>query len=712
MTTRNYAQLIAKELHLTENQVENTLELLNAGATVPFISRYRKEATGSLNEVQIVGIRDLCRHWISLDRRRAAVLDSIRGQHKLTVDLENRINQASTLSAIEDLYLPFRPKRTTRASVAMKRGLEPLAKIIAAQRPVSWTETAARFVDPDREIHDVEGALAGARDILSERIAENVAIRTRVRDLFRREARIISRLVDGKVDSEEKYRIYYDVNMPLSRIPSHRLLALLRGEKEGILHLDIAPDSDRALLLLRKFLIRGDNNCAEQVWMAAQDAYKRLLRPQMETEMRRFYKDRADTEAIRVFAQNLRQLLMAPALGQKTVLAIDPGFRTGCKLVVLDPQGRLLHNETIYPHPPEAQYKSSSDVLKRLVLQYHVEAIAIGNGTAGRETENFVRKIPFERDVKIIMVNEDGASVYSTSAIAREEFPDYDVTVRGAISIGRRLMDPLAELVKIDPKSIGVGQYQHDVDQIRLQASLRECVESCVNSVGVELNTASRELLSYVSGIGSALAKNIVACRDARGPFLSRESLKTVPRFGPKAFEQAAGFLRIRESANPLDHSAVHPESYSIVNAMATRMHCTVDDLLVKESLRNDIPLSEFITPVVGLPTLRDILLELAKPGRDPREEFEIFKFDGSVRTIYDLQPGMILPGIVTNITNFGCFVDIGIHQAGLVHVSRLAGHYVSNPREVVRLNQKVTVKVLDVEPERRRINLSMKDVP
>lgn len=707
----HYAQLIANELHLTESQVNNTLSLLSAGATIPFVSRYRKEATGSLDEVQIANIRDLYKLRMEIDKRRASILDSIREQNKLTAGLEHRINDADTLSALEDLYLPYRPKRKTRASMAMERGLEPLAKIIAAQQAVSWEEVAARFVNSDKGIHNIEEAGAGARDIIAERITENVTIRARLRDLFHRNGRIRSKVIDDKADKDGKYKMYYHADELLAKAPSHHILAMFRGEEESILRIVIAPDEKLALTLLQKSLIRGNNNCAEQMWMATQDAYKRLLQPQMETEMRKFYKDKADVEAIRVFTKNLRQLLMAAPLGAKTVLAIDPGFRTGCKIVVLDPQGGLLHNETIFPHPPEAQYKQASDTLKQLVAQYQVEAIAIGNGTAGRETENFARKIPFDHDVKIIMVNEDGASVYSASAIAREEFPDYDVTVRGAVSIGRRLMDPLAELVKIDPKSIGVGQYQHDVNQNRLQTSLQEIVASCVNRVGVELNTASKELLSYVSGVGPALAQNIVAYRNEHGAFPSRESLKAVPRFGPKAFEQAAGFLRIRGAANPLDHSAVHPESYPVVKAMAARMNCTVNDLMTRESLRNGIPLSAFITPTIGLPTLKDILQELAKPGRDPRNQFEIFEFDRSIRTIYDLQPGMVLPGIITNITNFGCFVDIGIHQDGLVHVSRLAEKYVSNPYKVVRLNQKVIVKVLDVEPERKRISLSMKDV-
>lgn len=711
MTERNYALQIAGELHLTEEQVRNTLALLEGGATIPFISRYRKEATGSLDEVQIGQIRDLHIRFVELDKRRAAILDSVSEQGKLTPELEAQFNAALTLSELEDLYLPYRPKRKTRATVAMEKGLEPLAKLINAQRQADLEKEAARYVNAEKGVQSVEEALAGARDILAERISENITIRARLRNTFRQHSTITTKRIKDKVDEEEKYRIYYDAHEKLARAPSHRVLAMLRGEEEGILRLTIAPDEQRTLESLKKWLIHSNTNCAQQMWMAATDAYKRLLQPQLETEMRNFYKEKADTEAISVFTQNLRQLLLASPLGQMTTLAIDPGFRTGCKVVILDPQGKLLHNETIYPHPPVAQYKLASDKLKRLVLQYKVDAIAIGNGTAGRETENFIRYIPFEREVKAYMVNESGASVYSASPVARAEFPDYDVTVRGAVSIGRRLMDPLAELVKIDPKAIGVGQYQHDVNQKRLQESLEQTVESCVNYVGVELNTASKELLSYVSGIGPSLARNIIDYRNEHGPFPSRESLKQVPRFGAKAFEQSAGFLRIRDAENPLDRSAVHPESYSVVNAMAKEMHCSVADLILHKEIRDSIDLTHFITPKVGLPTLTDIMKELAKPGRDPRTQFEKFEFDKNVRKIEDLQPGMVLPGIITNITNFGCFVDIGVHQDGLVHVSNLSDKRVANPNEVVRLNQKVMVRVVGVEIERKRISLSMRGV-
>ncbi|MCR4736883.1 MAG: RNA-binding transcriptional accessory protein [Bacteroidales bacterium] len=708
MITRNYAQLIAQEMNLAQEQVQNTLDLLDGGATIPFISRYRKEATGSLDEVQIGQIRDLRNRWVELDKRRAAILDSIREQGKLTPELEAQIEEAATLGALEDLYLPYRPKRKTRASVAVERGLEPLAKMLVAQRQMDLAKVAQPFVNPDKGVADVEAALAGARDIIAERISENVSLRARLRSTFRQHSRIRTRLIPDKVDEGEKYRIYYHAEEFLPKAPSHRVLAMLRGEEEGILRLTIAPDEEKTLSMIKRALLKNNTNGAQQVWMAAEDAYKRLLQPQMETEMRKYYKDKADTEAIGVFVQNLRQLLMAAPLGQVTTLAVDPGFRTGCKVVILNPQGKLLHNETIYPHPPVAQYRLASDKLKRLVLQYKVDAIAIGNGTAGRETENFIRHIPFERDVKAFMVNESGASVYSASPVARAEFPDYDVTVRGAVSIGRRLMDPLAELVKIDPKSIGVGQYQHDVNQKRLQESLEATVESCVNRVGVELNTASKELLSFVSGVGPALAQNIVDYRNEHGAFPSRESLRQVPRFGAKAFEQAAGFLRIRDAENPLDRSAVHPESYPVVQAMARDMQCSVADLMNHADIRQNINLTHYLSDKVGMPTLTDIMAELDKPGRDPRSSFEMFEFDKNVRTINDVQPGMVLPGIVTNITNFGCFVDIGVHQDGLIHVSNMSDHRISNPHEVVHLNQKVMVRVIGVEAERKRISLSL----
>lgn len=711
MMERNYALQIAQELQLTEEQVKNTLSLLEGGATIPFISRYRKEATGSLDEVQIGQIRDLHIRYVELDKRRATILDSIAEQGKLTPELESKINAVMTMSELEDLYLPYRPKRRTRAMMAVEKGLEPLAKIINAQQPVELHKVASAYVNEEKGVHNVEEALAGARDIIAERISENVSVRARLRGTFRQHSTITTKLIKDKVDEGEKYRMYYDAHEKLAKAPSHRVLAMLRGEEEGILRVSIAPDEERTLDSMKRWLIHGNNNCSQQVWMATTDAYKRLLQPQLETEMRHYFKEKADTEAINVFTQNLRQLLLAAPLGQVTTLAIDPGFRTGCKVVILDPQGKLLYNETIYPHPPVAQYKLASDKIKRLVLQYKVDAIAIGNGTAGRETENFLRYIPFERDVKAYMVNESGASVYSASPVARAEFPNYDVTVRGAVSIGRRLMDPLAELVKIDPKSIGVGQYQHDVNQKRLQESLEATVESCVNYVGVELNTASKELLSYVSGIGPSLAQNIIDYRNEHGPFPSRESLKAVPRFGAKAFEQSAGFLRIRDAENPLDRSAVHPESYAVVNKMAKEMKCTVADLILKEEIRKNINLTHFISAKVGMPTLTDIMKELAKPGRDPRSHFEKFEFDKNVHKIEDLQPGMVLPGIITNITNFGCFVDVGVHQDGLIHISNLSDKRVDNPNEVVHLNQKVMVRVIGVEVERKRISLSLRGV-
>lgn len=705
---RNYAKLIADELNLKEEQVKNTLALLEGGATIPFISRYRKEATGSLNEVQIAQIKEMHTRLVELDKRRAAVLDSISEQGKLTPELKAQIEAATSLSEVEDLYLPYRPKRKTRASMAVEKGLEPLAKIILKQQQQDLQNLARQFVNDIKGVHNVEEALAGARDIIAERISENVNIRARLRSTFRQHSTISTKLIKDKEDEEEKYKMYYDAHEKLSRAPSHRVLAMLRGEEEGILRLSIAPDEERTLEMLKRGLIKNNTNCAQQVWMAATDAYKRLLQPQLETEMRAFYKEKADTEAIGVFAENLRQLLLAAPLGQVTTMAIDPGFRTGCKLVILDPQGKLLYNETIYPHPPVDQYKLASDKVKRLVLQYKVDAIAIGNGTAGRETEKFLRFIPFERDVKAYMVNESGASVYSASPVARAEFPNYDVTVRGAVSIGRRLMDPLAELVKIDPKSIGVGQYQHDVNQKRLQESLSTTVESCVNYVGVELNTASKELLSYVSGIGPSLAQNIIDYRNENGPFPSRESLKKVPRFGAKAFEQSAGFLRIRDAENPLDRSAVHPERYTLVNKMAKDLKCSVADLILKEELRKEINLAHYVSDKVGMPTLTDIMKELAKPGRDPRSHFEMFEFDKNVHAITDLYVGMELPGIITNITNFGCFVDVGVHQDGLIHISNLADRRVDNPNEVVHLNQQVRVKVIGVEVDRKRISLKL----
>ena len=710
MIIRNYASVIARELGLKEKQVKNTLDLLTSGATIPFISRYRKEATDSLDEVQISSIKELHEKWTELDKRRASILDSIEEQGKLTPELKEQINNALTMSELEDLYLPYKPKRKTRATIAVEKGLEPLAIILYDQQDIDLENIAKQYIDEEKGVFSLDEALSSARDIIAEWVCENKRVRERMRNLFTKEAFISSKVIKDKEEEGEKYEIFFNSSEPILKAPSHRILAMFRGETEGFLRISISPDEEKALDVLEKAIMIADNECADQVWLAVTDSYKRLLQPQMETEIRKIYKEKADKEAIQVFVTNLRQLLMSPPLGQKTVLAIDPGFRTGCKVVILDPQGKLLHNETIYPHPPQSEYKLAADKLKRLVLQYKVEAIAIGNGTAGRETEFFVRKIPFERDVKAIIVNESGASVYSASGVAREEFPDYDVTVRGSVSIGRRLMDPLAELVKIDPKSIGVGQYQHDVNQTQLQKSLEETVISCVNQVGVEVNTASKELLSYVSGVGPSLAKNIVEYRNANGPFKHREALRAVPRFGDKAFEQAAGFLRIHGAQNPLDASAVHPESYHVVDLMAKRNKSTIKELMSNDLLRKSIDLKEYITDKVGMPTLKDIMQELAKPGRDPREHFDVFEFDKTINSINDLKPGMVVPGIVTNITNFGCFVDIGVHQDGLVHISNLTDRFISNPNEVVKLNQKVMVKIMNVEVARKRITLSMKD--
>lgn len=705
----HFISLIANELGVRDFQVQNTITLLKEGGTVPFIARYRKEMTGSLDEVQISTIRDRYERLLELEKRREAIIASITEQGKMTPELEKQLLDASTLSELEDIYLPYRPKRRTRATIAREKGLEPLAKIVMAQQvPDPW-EKAKQFINPEKDVNSADEAMAGARDIIAEWVNENRSGRERIRNLFNRSSLIASRPVKGKELEGIKYEAYFDWDEPLMKAPSHRILAMLRGENEGFLKVSIEPDSEVALGVLNRVFIRNDNECGEQVREAVKDSYKRLLQPSMETEFRQIAKEKADLEAIRVFAENLRQLLLAPPLGQKNVLAIDPGFRTGCKIVILDRQGRLIHNETIYPHPPQNEVKQSMAKIQTLVKAYKIEAIAIGNGTAGRETENLIRRIAFDTNLIALMVNESGASVYSASDVARKEFPDYDVTVRGAISIGRRLMDPLSELVKIDPKSIGVGQYQHDVNQSLLQKGLEDVVVSCVNRVGVELNTASQQLLTYVSGVGPVLAAKIVEYRDSKGIFESRDQLKNVPRLGEKAFEQAAGFLRIRESANPLDRSAVHPESYPVVRKMADKMGCAIPDLMANEEIRKKINLAEFQTEKIGIPTLTDILQELTKPGRDPREKFEFFEFDKNVNSMDDLIPGMILPGIITNITNFGAFVDIGVHQDGLVHVSQIADKFVKDPNQFVKLHQKVSVKVLEVDKERKRIQLSMK---
>lgn len=701
--------MIAAALKLPEHRVSNTLKLLLGGATIPFISRYRKEATGGLDEVQIGEIQANYDKLTELAKRKETILSTIGEQGKLTDELRSRISGCWNPTELEDIYLPYKPKRKTRAEAARQKGLEPLAILIMLQRENNLTAKVRSFVKG--EVENEEEALKGARDIIAEQVSENEGARNTVRNAFAREAVITAKVVKGKETEENaaKYRDYFDFSEPLKKCTSHRLLAIRRGESEGILKVSISPDDTGCTEKLERKYVKGNNECARQVAEAVADAYKRLIKPGIETEFAAASKEKADEEAIRVFAGNLRQLLLAPPLGQKRVLGIDPGYRTGCKVVCLDAQGTLLHNEAIYPHPPKSEYQQAARKLTKLVEQYKIEAIAIGNGTASRETEQFVTSLRFDREIQVFVVSEDGASIYSASKLAREEFPDYDVTVRGAVSIGRRLMDPLAELVKIDPKSIGVGQYQHDVDQTKLKASLDQTVESCVNLVGINVNTASKHLLTYVSGLGPALAKNIVDYRTENGPFQSRKELLKVPRMGAKAFEQCAGFLRIPHAKNPLDNSAVHPESYPIVEQMAKDMNCSVTDLIKDKTLRSRIKVENYISETVGLPTLNDIMQELDKPGRDPRQKIQAFEFDRNVRTIDDLTEGMELPGIVTNITNFGCFVDIGIKENGLVHISQLADHFVSDPTTVVSIHQHVHVKVLGIDRERKRIQLTMK---
>lgn len=709
MTTDKYSGNIAAALNLGISFVQNTITLLESGATIPFIARYRKEMTGSMDETVIMAIRDRLVQLKDLDSRRETVLKSLTEQEKLTPELEAAVNNAATMAELEDIYLPYRPKRKTRASIAREKGLEPLAKIIFAQQCDDIEAKAMEFINPGKGVIDPKGAIAGASDIIAEWISEHGYCRKRIRYLYQRESLIKSRAVKGKEEEGANYQSYFNHEEPLWHSPSHRILAIFRGESEGFLRVSVEVNEQKAEDILEKLFVKGNNACSAMVKETIADSCKRLLFPSMETEMRQWIKAKADEEAIRVFVENLRQLLLAPPLGQKNVLAIDPGFRTGCKIVCLDRQGLLLHNETIYPHPPQNEVKESINKIKSLVNAYKIEAIAIGNGTGGRETERLIRSIPFDRELIALSVNESGASVYSASPVARKEFPDYDVTVRGAVSIGRRLMDPLSELVKIDPKSIGVGQYQHDVDQTALQKSLEDTVVSCVNKVGVEINTASEELLTYVSGIGPNLAKNIIEYRNMNGPFRMRSEFRKVTRFGEKAFEQAAGFLRIRDGENPLDRSAVHPESYHIVDRMARKMNCTVADLIEKAGLRIQLKPEDFIDDKAGLPTLQDIIQELAKPGRDPRQQFEIFEFDKHVHSIGDLRNGMRLPGIVTNITNFGAFVDIGVHQDGLVHVSQMSDRYVKDPNDIVKLNQKVMVEVTNIDIPRKRIQLTMK---
>lgn len=705
-----FSQMIATALKLPVHRVENTLKLLQGGATIPFISRYRKEATGGLDEVQIGDIHTRYEKLCELAKRKETVLSTIEEQGKLTDTLRERISNCWDATELEDIYLPFKPKRKTRAEAARQKGLEPLAMLLLMQRENNLSARVRQFVKGD--VKNEEDALKGARDIIAEQVNEDERARNLIRNQFNRQAMIISKVVKGKEKEEAalKYRDYFDFCEPLKKCTSHRLLAIRRGETEGILKVSITPDDESACTeRLERQYVHGNGECSAQVAEAVNDAYKRLLKPAIETEFSALSKEKADEEAIRVFAENLRQLLLAPPLGQKRTMGIDPGYRTGCKVVCLDAQGTLLHNEAIYPHPPKSETALAGRKLVKLVEQYKIEAIAIGNGTASRETERFVTSQRYDREVQVFVVSEDGASIYSASKIARDEFPEYDVTVRGAVSIGRRLMDPLAELVKIDAKSIGVGQYQHDVDQSKLKASLDQTVESCVNLVGVNVNTASKHLLTYVSGLGPTLAQNIVDYRTENGAFHSRKELLKVPRMGAKAFEQCAGFLRIPQADNPLDNSAVHPESYAIVEKMAKDLKCSVADLIKNKELRSQIDIKNYVTDTVGLPTLTDILQELDKPGRDPRQKIQVFEFDKNVQTIDDLQEGMELPGIINNITNFGCFVDIGIKENGLVHISQLADKFVSDPTTVVSMHQHVRVRVLSIDHERKRIQLTMK---
>ena len=705
-----FGKLISENLSLTARQVCNTLELLDSGATVPFISRYRKERTGSLDEVQIAAIQEQYDKLKTISKRKETIRTTIEEQGKLTQELQERIEQCWDANLLEDLYLPYKPKKRTKAEIARQKGLEPLALKIMMQRGCNLDAEAQKFVRG--EVKDKEEALAGARDIIAEQVSENEEARKRVRRVFERTALITAKVVKGKEEEGDKFKDYFDFQEPLRKCSSHRLLALRRGEAEGVLRVSIAPAEDEDCLnQLNRQFVRSNDVCGRLVSEAVADSYKRLLRPSIETEFAAGSRAKAEEEAIRVFAANLKQLLLSPPLGQKRVLGIDPGFRTGCKVVCLDNQGTLLHNEAIFPHPPRNEYAQAQRKLAQLVEQYNIEAIAIGNGTASRETERLVKSISFDREVQAFVVSEDGASVYSASKIARDEFPDYDVTVRGAVSIGRRLMDPLAELVKIDPKSIGVGQYQHDVDQTKLKKSLDGVVEFCVSSVGVNLNTASQHLLTYVAGVGPNLAQNIIDYRTENGAFRSRKDLMHVKRMGAKAFEQCAGFLRIPDATDPLDATAVHPERYALVRRMAADHKTTVEELIRNKALRESIDLKQYVTDDCGLPTLNDIMSELDKPGRDPRKAIEVFSFAPDVETIDELKPGMVLPGIVSNITNFGCFVDIGVHEKGLVHISEMADRYVSDPNTVVTLHQQLKVRVLSVDKARNRIALSLKNI-
>ncbi len=702
-------EIIARSAGIHEKQVASTILLLTEGATVPFISRYRKEQTGSLDEIQVLQIKEQNQKFAELEKRKETVLNTIDEQGQLTAPLKERIENCFDPHELEDIYLPYKPKRRTKATIAREKGLEPLAKIVMKQYENDPETRAHAFLTED--VETVEAALSGSRDIIAEWISENEKARSIVRRAFEKGAYISSRVIKGKEEEAAKYRDYFDWSESLKKCPSHRLLAMRRGEKEGVLRISVKPDSERPLAYLDRFFVKGNNDSSRQVALAVKDSYKRLIEPSIETEFAHLSREKADDDAIGVFADNLRQLLLAPPLGQRRILAIDPGFRTGCKVVCLDEQGNLLHNENIYPHKPQEEKKMAAKKVTSMVEMYRIEAIAIGNGTASRETEAFIKKLRYDREIRVYVVNEDGASVYSASSVARKEFPQYDVTVRGAVSIGRRLMDPLSEMVKIDPKSIGVGQYQHDVDQKKLKNTLDSVVELSVNAVGVNLNTASQHLLHYVSGLGAQLAENIVNYRKENGAFSSREALKNVPRMGPKAFEQSAGFLRIAEGQNPLDNSAVHPESYAIVKQMAADLHCTVGELIRNEELVSKIDLDKYITQETGLPTLQDIQKELVKPGRDPRKPIKVFEFASDIYSMEDLKPGMELPGIVNNITKFGAFVDVGVKQSGLVHISEMAERFVSDPGEIVRLHQHVKVRVKEVDLSRKRIQLSMKGV-
>ncbi len=702
-----YLEQIAKNLNIKYSQVNAVVTLFAEGATVPFISRYRKERTGGLDEVAIHEIELLNKKFIELEKRKTTVLETIEEQGKLTDELRDKIERTFDPLELEDIYLPYKPKRRTKATIAKEQGLEPLAKQVMRQQSGDVEQWALKYINSD--VDSVEKALQGTRDIIAEWVSENSVARNKTRRLFTHEAIIYAKVVKGKEVEGDKYSDYFDYSETLKKCPSHRMLAIRRGETEGFLKVTVSPNAENTFEIFENHFVHGYTHSAEQIRMAINDSYKRLVQPSMENEFKKLFKEKADAEAIEVFARNLRQLLLASPLGQKRILAIDPGFKSGCKIICLNESGDLLHNETIYPHPPQNEKNQSSKKIPALVKSYKIDAIAIGNGTAGRETESFIRKIKFDVDVLVFIVNESGASIYSASQIARDEFPQYDVTVRGAVSIGRRLMDPLAELVKIDPKSIGVGQYQHDVDQTKLKENLDFVVESCVNSVGVNLNTASKQLLSSVSGLGPKLAQNIIDYRSENGAFLSRKELKKIPRMGDKAYEQCAGFLRIPNAKNPLDNSAVHPESYLIVDKMAKDLQCEIIDLIKTSEIRAKIDLKRYVTPKTGLPTLQDIKKELEKPGLDPRTKIKVFQFADGVNTIKDLYEGMVLPGIVTNITNFGAFVDIGVHQDGLVHISQMADKYVSNPADEVSLNQHVKVKVVSVEVVRKRIQLSMK---